>query len=98
MANPFAIFGAGMQGFGQMEESSYAASGVSMEGSALDVLEFSAANAELDALTIRYESEMEARSYRKEADLERMRLKSLKKRQKFDMLSTAFNFGSAGIG
>jgi hypothetical protein len=51
--------------------TAYASSGVQMEGSALDVLQESAANAELDALTIRYKGEVAARGYENEANFRR---------------------------
>ncbi len=46
------------------------ASGVQMEGSALDVLESSAANAELDALTVRHQGQMKAWAYKSGANLD----------------------------
>lgn len=45
----------------------YAASGVNLEGTALDVLSESAATAELDALTIRYGGEMESQAFSEQA-------------------------------
>lgn len=51
--------------------SSYGASGITMDGSALDVLEASAADAELDALTIRHEGRVKAAGYINEANYER---------------------------
>lgn len=43
--------------------AAYGASGVTMEGSPLDVLEDSASQAELDALTLQYRGELRARGY-----------------------------------
>ena len=48
----------------------YGASGVTLEGTPLDVLEESAANAELDALTIRHQGELAARGYENTATLD----------------------------
>lgn len=48
-------------------------SGVALEGSAMDVLEESAANAELDALTIRHAGEVKAVGYENAARLEKYR-------------------------
>jgi hypothetical protein len=48
----------------------YAKSGVTMEGSPLDVLEESASTAELDALTIRHGGEVKAQAFENEARLE----------------------------
>jgi hypothetical protein len=51
--------------------ANYAASGVQMEGSPLDVLEESAATAELDALTVRHGGQVKAAQARSEASLQR---------------------------
>jgi hypothetical protein len=51
----------------------YGASGITMEGSPLDVLEFSAANAELDRQNILYKGELRAMGYDDTAMLDRMR-------------------------
>jgi hypothetical protein len=51
----------------------YAASGVTLEGSPLDVLAESASNAELDSLTTRHSGEIRAQSFDSEARLERFR-------------------------
>lgn len=51
----------------------YAASGVASEGSALDVLEESAKNMELDAQKIKYNSATKVRALNQEAKLSRMR-------------------------
>lgn len=51
----------------------YGASGVTLDGSPLDVLENSAAEAELDALTIRYKGEVSALGYRTESAQQRAR-------------------------
>jgi hypothetical protein len=51
----------------------YGASGVAIEGSPLDILEQSAAQEELDALTIRYRGELGAYSSEQEATLSRYR-------------------------
>lgn len=50
-------------------KASYAASGVTREGSALDVLEESAANAEMDALQVRHKGELEAWKHTQEAGM-----------------------------
>lgn len=49
------------------------ASGIQMEGSPLDVLEESAANAELDSLTIRNQGQLKAWAYRAGANMERFK-------------------------
>jgi hypothetical protein len=56
--------------------STVGASGISMEGSALDVLEESAANAELDALTIRHSGQMRSQNYEAEGRLERAKARN----------------------
>jgi hypothetical protein len=53
--------------------AAYGASGVSIEGSPLDILEQSAAQEELDALNIRYRGEIGAQSAEGQADLSLMR-------------------------
>lgn len=60
---------------GQMR-AAYGASGVTMEGSPLDILAQSAKDAELDALNIRYGGELKAQGLESEAVLERYRGKS----------------------
>lgn len=51
--------------------AAYGASGVTLEGSPLDLLEESAANAELDNLNIRYKGTLQSRGYMNEASLYR---------------------------
>lgn len=53
--------------------ASYGASGVTMEGSPLEVMKESAAAIELDALNIKYEGETRALGFRNDARLERYR-------------------------
>ncbi len=52
------------------------ASGVALDGSALDVLEESAANAELDALTLKHQGDVKAYGFESDARLERFRKRS----------------------
>ena len=56
------VIGAGRAGYG--------ASGVTADGSALDVLGASAANAALDAITIRNQGDIRATAYRNQATLD----------------------------
>lgn len=49
----------------------YGAAGVNVEGSPLDVLEESAANAELDHLTLKYRGDLKAQGYEMGAELDR---------------------------
>lgn len=51
--------------------ANYGASGIQLDGSALAILEESAATAELDALTIKHGANVRARAYEQEADLAR---------------------------
>lgn len=64
-----------MQGKMEIEgaRAAYAASGVSADGSALDVLAMSARNLEIDAQTIKRQGMMKAYALRSDAQLERMR-------------------------
>ena len=65
--------------FGELQGQAIAAaaqSGAGMEGSNADVLKQNAINAELDALTIRYEGEMQARGLLAQSELEQFRAAS----------------------
>lgn len=73
--------------------ANYGASGVSLEGSPLDVLEESAATAELDALTVRYGGQQKAQAYRNEAKLERFRGKNSKTSGYLSAAGTLFQAG-----
>lgn len=53
--------------------SGYAASGVTSEGSVMDVLEEGAATAELDALKLRHQGESKAKAFEQEAVIARQR-------------------------
>lgn len=64
-----------------------AASGVQMDGSALDVLEMSASNAELDALTVRHQGQMKAWALKAGASLDLLEGQNA---------LTAGNFAAAG--
>lgn len=57
-------------------EAAYSASGVSMEGSALDMLQQSASEAELDRLTLIHTGELQAAGHDATAELERVRGKN----------------------
>lgn len=54
-------------------EANYGASGITMEGSPLDVLESSARNAELDRQAIIYQGQIRAAGYEDQATLDTMR-------------------------
>ena len=59
--------------FGELQGQAVAAaaqSGAGMDGSNADVLRQNAINAEMDALTIRYEGQMQARGLQAQADLQ----------------------------
>lgn len=66
--------------------AAYGASGVTMEGSPLEVMKQSAANVELDALNALYMGEEKARAFRNEARMSEYR---------GDFASTAGKFGAA---
>lgn len=59
----------GKQQLGEMR-ANYGASGITMEGSPLEIMQQSAANLELDALTIRHQGEVKAWAYRNQAKLD----------------------------
>jgi hypothetical protein len=83
----------GRKALGDMR-ANYSASGVTMEGSPLEVLEESAANAELDALNVKYESESKAAMLRNEAGLERYKAKQYRRGAKIG--AAAGLLGTAG--
>lgn len=74
--------------------ASYGSSGVNIDGSALDVLEESAANAELDSLQIKHGGQVKARAYENEANLDRFRAKNAKVAGYFGAASSVLNSGS----
>lgn len=72
----------------------YAASGITMEGSPLEVLRDSAANVERDALTIRHVGENTARAYRNEAELSRVSGRSARRLGEFGAAATTLTSGA----
>lgn len=68
----------GRKAVGQVR-ANYGASGVTLEGSPQDVIEESAANAELDALTIRHRGVLRAMGFSREADLADFRAKNARR-------------------
>lgn len=70
------------------------ASGINLEGSALDVLDESASNVELDALNIRHQGQMRAWSLRQGAELDTMRASS--SRQAGTLGAASSLLGTAG--
>lgn len=74
--------------------ASYGASGVTTAGSPTDVLFESAANAELDAMNIKYEGDMAAIRYQADAKLSRMNAKAV--RAGADVSATATTIRSIG--
>lgn len=59
--------------------ANYGASGVTMGGSAADVMAASAAEAEMDALNIKYQGELDAMEFRERARIERYKAKQTRK-------------------
>lgn len=59
-------------------KASYAASGVTMEGTPLDIVEESAAQAKLDELNIKYNGELQAMGFENSAALDRARASNAK--------------------
>ncbi len=76
-------------------KAGYGASGVSLDGSALDILEESAAQGELDLIAIRTDGERRARMARGEADISRGRAGS---QRQGAYMSGAGNFLSGAAG
>lgn len=86
--------------------ANYAASGITMDGSPMDVFAASAAEAELDARNLSYSYEMKARGYDAEASLQRARATNVRTGAAFSAASqlagspfgqsTVNNWGSSG--
>lgn len=76
--------------------ASYAASGVTMEGSPLDVLAMSAANAEMDKQNILYKGNLRAMGYEETAALDLARGKNAQK-QGYMKAASAFLTGGAKV-
>ena len=70
------------------------ASGVTMEGSPLDVLESSVSEAELDIQRLKYSGELRARGYQNEASLYEMESKTAKTTGYFNAASSLLMGGS----
>jgi len=77
------------------QRANISASGLQLEGSALDVLEESANNAELDALNIRHGGQMKAWSARAGAQLDTMRASSAVEGARIGAVSTLLGAGAA---
>lgn len=73
----------------------YASSGVTSEGSAMEVLRESAGNIELDALTIRYRGDQEAKVYELQARAEDERAGSARRMGKYGMASGLLSGGAS---
>lgn len=76
--------------------ANYGASGVQMEGSPLDVLEESAANAEMDALSVRHRGELKAWSYKANAGLNLLEGESAKAASQIGVTSALLG-GAANV-
>lgn len=72
------------------------ASGIRAEGSPLDVLEESAANAEMEAQSIRYEGEVKRRDYLQQAQAERLRGRAAVRSSRYGAASSLL-LGAADI-
>jgi hypothetical protein len=71
-ANERALRVQGAKALGDIR-AGYGANGVTMTGSALQVIKSSASNVEMDALTVRHEGELKAMGLRNEAKLDEYR-------------------------
>jgi hypothetical protein len=74
------------------------ASGITMDGSALDVMEDNAMDAEMDALTIRYNGEIGAMNSESDASLERMRAGAARTAGMFGAGSALLQGGAKAYG
>ncbi|SOD41313.1 virion core protein, T7 gp14 family [Nitrosovibrio sp. Nv4] len=83
--------------------AAYGASGIAMEGSPLDVLASSAAEAKLDEMNIKYKGELKAIGFQDEATLERFSGENAMKQGRMEAASaiiggigSAINMGAKG--
>ncbi len=74
--------------------ANYGASGVTLEGSPLDILQQSAANAELDALTVRHQGAVRAWAYQNEARVEQFQADASNKMLPGRIAQSLFGAGS----
>lgn len=76
----------------------YGASGITLEGSAMDVLEESAAAAEHDALNLRLGGLRKAESAREDAMFDRKKAAYIRKATKFSASKAIFGAGKSALG
>lgn len=74
--------------------ANYGASGITMEGSPLDLMEASIANANRDSLNIRYKGEMEARNTEFQAKLSEFQGQSARNASYFQAASSLIGGGT----
>lgn len=79
------------------QRAAFAQSGTGIEGSAADVMQQSAADAELDALTMRYEGDMRASGLMAQAEMERYEGRQARKEGKAQAIRTILS-GAAKYG
>ena len=79
------------------EQSGYAAAGVAQTGSAADVRAMSAARIETDALTAKYNSELNAIGYDRAAGLDDLSAKNARRAGKYAVASALLG-GTLGVG
>lgn len=78
--------------------AAYGASGVTMEGSPLDVLEDNATQAELDTLTLKYRGELRARGYEQAGSMARFEGDQAARAGRLRAASTLLgSYGSKGV-
>lgn len=80
------------------QRASIAESGIELSGTPLDVIEASQEDAELDALTARYNGELEARGLLNERDAARMRAKAAERAGRYAVVGGILGAGSAALG
>lgn len=80
------------------QRAALAQSGIGLDGSAADVMQQSAANAELDALTTRYEGELRSRGMETQARLERYQGKAAKKASYFEAAGSILSGSGQAYG
>lgn len=77
--------------------ASYAASGITLDGSAQDILEESAATAEMDALRIKHGGQVKAQGYRNDANLYGMQGRAAREQGYYSAAGTLLGGGYKGL-
>lgn len=84
--------------FTSMQRAQYARSGVTSEGSPLEVMADSASQLELDKQIAKYNADIQKNQYLSQANQQREQAKALKRQSIISPFTTLLGFGSAFVG